>query len=344
MAIKLFTPTVSPKAARYVKEVLESGQIAEGPRVKEFEEKFAETFHKRNIVAVNSGTSALEMAYDLAGLKEGDEVITPVLTCTATNLPLVRRGVKIVWGDVHLFQLTLLPQDVERRITKDTKAIVFVHMGGNNHGLKEIRAIAKKHDIPVIEDAAQALGSPYWGVSEHTAVSLQAIKNLTTGDGGVYIGRQYAKAKRLRWFGYDRDKKHAQGDTDLFEAGYKFHMNDIAAAIGIANLEDWEKNQAKRDRIMKVYEDAGMYTGAWMAWGFTDDYDGLKAALAEEGVDMGQHHYRNDKYTIFGGRVNLTNMDYIEKKYYFVPAHVRVKVNEAKKIARICNRFQSKFV
>lgn len=343
MAVKLFTPYVSKKASRYVSDVLASGQLAEGPRVKEFEELFAQTFEKNNVVALNSGTSALELAYDLAGLKSGDEVISPILTCTATNLPLIRRGVKIVWGDVHMLQLTLLPSDVEKKITPKTKAIVFVHMGGNNFGLKEIRSIARKHDIPVIEDAAQALGSDYWGVSEHTAVSLQAIKNLTTGDGGVYLGRQYPKAKRLRWFGYDRDKKHEKGDTDLTEAGYKFHMNDVSAAIGIANLEDWNKILAHKKKINKVYQDAGMYTGAWMAWGFTDDYEGLKKELNDAGYEMGQHHYRNDKYTVFGGRVKLHNMDYIEKKYYFIPAHFGVSVKQAREIAKICNRFQSKF-
>ena len=335
MAVKLFQPYVSKKAQRYVSDVLASGQLAEGPRVKEFEELFAQTFEKNNVVALNSGTSALEIAYDLAGLKAGDEVISPVLTCTATNLPLIRRGVKIVWGDVHLLQLTLSPEDVRKKISSKTKAIVFVHMGGNNFGLKEIRKIAKEFEIPVIEDAAQALGSDYWGVSEHTAVSLQAIKNLTTGDGGVYLGRQYQKAKRLRWFGYDRDKKHEKGDTDLTEAGYKFHMNDISAAIGLANLEDWPKILAHKKKLNKIYEEAGMYTGAWMAWGFTDDYDGLKSALNAAGYEMGQHHYRNDKYTVFGGRTKLPNMDSIENQYLLLPLHMGMSVEDVEYICKV---------
>lgn len=336
--LKLFEPYVSLRAAKYVKETLASGQLAEGPRVKEFEELFAETFNKRNVVSVNSGTSALEIAYDLAGLGEGDEVISPVLTCTATNIPLLRRGVKIVWGDVHLKELTLEPADVRAKIGPSTKAIIFVHMGGNNHNLKEIRKIARQWHIPVIEDAAQALGSEYWGVSEHTAVSLQAIKNLTTGDGGIYLGKQYSKAKRLRWYGYDRDKKQARGDSQLTEAGYKFHMNDIAASIGLANLKDWDAITTHKQRINKVYEDAGFHTGAWLAWGFTDNYKKLKKTAEEEGFEIGQHHFRNDKYRVFGGKRPLTNMDYIEGKYFFMPSHMGVSIRDATHIADVCQK------
>jgi dTDP-4-amino-4,6-dideoxygalactose transaminase len=120
-------------------------------------------------------------------------------------------------------------------------------------------------------------------------------------------------------------------------------MNDISAAIGLANLEDWPKILAHKKKINKIYEDNGLYTGAWMAWGFTDDYDGLKSALNAAGYEMGQHHYRNDKYTVFGKRVKLPNMDYIEKRYFFIPSHYFVTVKQAREIAKICNLFQSKF-
>jgi dTDP-4-amino-4,6-dideoxygalactose transaminase len=333
---------VSQDALVFVSEVLYSGQLAEGPKVKEFEEMFAETFHKRNVVAVNSGTSALEMAYDLAGIREGDEVITPVLTCTATNIPLVRRKAKIIWADIHPTELTLSISDLLTKISPSTKAVVYVHMGGNNHGLRDLVKICKERDIILIEDAAQALGNDYWGHGDHTAVSLQAIKNLTTGDGGIYIGRRYAKAKRMRWYGYDRDKKQEKGDTDLTMAGYKFHMNDIAAAIGIANLQEWDTITQHKEKIGKIYRDAGLKTGAWLAWGFTDDIELAKAASEAEDFEIGQHHYRNDKYTIFGGKKKLKNMDAIENKYYFVPFHMGVSEKDAHLIADICQNFLSK--
>jgi dTDP-4-amino-4,6-dideoxygalactose transaminase len=337
--LKLFQPFVSKNAIKYLEETLYSGQIAEGPKVAEFEELFGETFNKKNVVSVNSGTSALELAYVMAGLKEGDEVITPVLTCTATNLPLVRMGVKIVWGDVNKNNLTLSVPDVLQKITEDTKAIIFVHFGGNNYGLKALRDICKEKGIILIEDAAQAVGSDYWGVGDHTAVSLQAIKTITSGDGGVYLGKQYAKAKRLRWFGYNREEKQRLGDTDLLEAGYKWHMNDISACIGIANLEEWDKIKAHKDKINAIYKEAGMFAHPWMAGGFTDRYDELVEVAKEAGFEVGQHHYRNDKYSIFGGRWKLPNMDAIEGRYFFVPSHMGVTEEDARNIVKVCKPF-----
>lgn len=340
--LKLFQPYVSKNAHKYVKEVLGSGQLAEGPRVKEFEALFADTFKKRNPVAVNSGSSALELAYDLADIQPGDEVIAPVLTCTATNLPLVRRHANIVWADVDPEELTMSVDDVAAKIHSNTKAVVFVHMAGNSAGLKEIAKLCKDKGVVLIEDAAQALGSSYWGKADHTAVSLQAIKTITSGDGGVYLGKNYKKAKRLRWFGYDRDKKQKLGDTDLTEAGYKYHMNDVAAAIGIANLEEWDKISAHKQAINAVYKDAGLKTGAWLAFGRTDDYDSLKMTALQEGFEIGQHHYRNDKYSVFGTKWLLKNMDEIEHQYFFVPSHMGVKKKDAIRIADVCQRFLKK--
>lgn len=339
MTLKLFQPFVSKNAHKYVKDVLYSGQLAEGPKVREFEDLFGETFNKRNIVSVNSGTSALELAYDLAGIGKGDEVITPVLTCTATNIPLARRGARIVWGDIHPTELTLSNVDVLKKIGPKTKAVVFVHFAGNNYGLKDLVKICKEKDVVLIEDGAQALGNDYWGHADHTAISLQAIKQLTTGDGGIYIGRQYTKAKRLRWFGYDREKKQAKGDTQLWEAGYKFHMNDISASIGIANLEEWDKLYKHKQEINQIYKDAGLFAYAWLAGGFTDKYKELVETAKEAGFEVGQHHYRNDKYLVFGGRKKLPNMDLVENKYFFVPSHYGVSKKDAQMIADVCQPF-----
>lgn len=337
--IKLFQVSMSNKAHIYVKETLNSGVIAEGPKVKEFEEKFAEKFDKKNVVSLNSGTSALEMAYHMADIQEGDEVISPVLTCTATNVPLIRRKANIVWADVHPTELTISIPDVLQKITEKTKAVIFVHMGGNNYGLSDLKKICKEYNIILIEDAAQALGSDEWGIGDHTAVSLQAIKNLTTGDGGIYIGRRFAKARQLRWFGYDRDKKQEKGDINLFEAGYKWHMNDISASIGLANLEEWDKKWKHKKKLHNFYKQVGFRHGAWLVWGFTDKYNELKEVAELNGFEIGQHHYRNDKYAVFGGKVKLPNMDLIEKKYFFIPSHFGVTLKDAERIADVCQHF-----
>lgn len=334
--VKLFKPYVSKEAIKNVNEVLRGTQLAEGPRVKEFEKKFGEKFGLKHVASVNSGTAALELAYEIAGITKGDEVITPVLTCTATNIPLIHWGAKIVFADIAK-DLNIDIEDVKRKITKKTKAIVFVHFCGNNRGLKELLKLCKEKKIILIEDAAQSVGSDFWGKADFTCVSLQAIKTLTSGDGGFLICKKkedHEKARRLRWFGYDREKKQKLGDTDLFEAGYKYHMNDISAAIGLGNLAVFDKLIAHRKKLMKIYSEAGFVTGVWMS-AVLENYETFKPKLLEYGYESGQHHYRNDKYTLFGGRKKFDMMDKIEKNYFFIPMHHDVTETDAQKIVEI---------
>lgn len=335
--IKLFQPYVSWRAGLYLLKTLYSGQLAEGKVVKQFEYEFSKKFNKKNVVALNSGTSALELAYELAGIGEGDEVITPVLTCTATNLPLVRRGAKIVFADIE-DDLNINIQDVKNKITKNTKAVVFVHFGGNNRGLKELQKICKEKDITLIEDAAQAVGSEYWGKADFTCVSLQAIKILTSGDGGFLMCKNkndYEKAKRLRWFGIDRDLKQKGIDVDVYEAGYKYHMSDITASIGLSNLRSIDKVIAHRKELIKIYNSYGLQGNMWLTRGY-GDVEQAKQVFKANGVQVGDHHYRNDKYTVFDGRVkDCPNMDKLEGNFFFVPNHYEVSLLNAHKIGQI---------
>lgn len=336
-SIALFKPYVSWLARFYVLKVLMGTQLAEGPMVKCFEHEFGKRFNKQNVVAVNSGTSALELAYELAGIGPGDEVITPVLTCTATNLPLARRGAKIVFADIE-DDLNISIKDVERKITPKTKAIVFVHFGGNSRGLGQLMVLARRHNIRVIEDAAQSIGGIGWGQGDFTCISLQAIKTLTAGDGGFLICRtetDYLKAKRLRWFGYDREKKQKEGDTDLVEAGYKYHMNDINAAIGLGNLRSLNTVLTKRRNISAWYLKymtgrhcyGGILRYPWLTVLIHKDAQYIESYLIAHGIKISPYHYRNDKYTIFGGRnfrpygTDLPNMNRLEYTYTLLPFH-----------------------
>lgn len=336
--IKLFKPYMSWRAGWYVLKTLYSGQLAEGPLVKQFEYEFGKKFSLVNVAAVASGTAALELAYELANIKEGDEVITPVLTCTATNIPLVRRNIKIIFADIDN-DLNISIEDVKKKITSRTKAIVFVHFGGNNRGLSELVTICRERGITLIEDAAQAVGTDYWGKGDYTAVSLQAIKTLTSGDGGFLVCKKaedYEKAKRLRWFGYDRDLKHKLGDIDLKEAGYKYHMNDITAAIGLGNLRSIDKVLEHQKTLAAIYEQYGLLPLGWLAAGSTQNYEQTKAIFDSKGIEIGQHHYRNDKYTLFKEFKNdCPNMDRLEGSYFFVPNHYEVSLTEAYKIGEL---------
>lgn len=341
--IKLFKPYVSWYSVWNTVKVLRSGQLAEGPRVKEFEEKFSKRFGVKNVATVNSGTAALALAYELADIGPGDEVITPILTCTASNIPLVHRGATIVFADIER-DLNISVEDVKKKITPKTKAIVFVHFGGNNRGLKELLDIAREKNILLIEDAAQAVASDFWGKADFTCVSLQAIKTLTTGDGGVLICKDDAlhqKGKRLRWFGYDREQKQKLGDTDLVEAGYKYHMNDVSAAIGLGNLKVFDKIAAHHKKLMEAYRQEGIVAYPWFAMVLTDKRSALMKHLREHGIDSGTHHYRNDQYTIFGGRQHqkFPVMDELEEKYLLLPLHMGVTVEDVKYICQLINEF-----
>lgn len=334
--MKLFKPFISQEAKDNVQRILSSDEITEGAEVKLFEKELEEKLDKK-CLAVNSATAALELAYELAGIKEGDEVITPVLTCTATNLPLIHCKAKIIFADTD-YNLNINLEDVKKKITERTKCIVFVHFGGNNQGLAELLEICHTRGIKLVEDAAQAIGSDYWGQADYTAVSLQAIKTITSGDGGLLICRSdedYKKAKRLRWFGIDRDDR----TRDITEAGYKYHMNNIAAAIGRGNLVHLDELMEHVNSLGEIYRFFGLFAYPWLAGGFTCNYAGLKKALNDKGYECDQHHYRNDKYQIFGGRQKFKVMDEIENQYFFVPLHHGVTLEDAHNIGKICQNY-----
>lgn len=318
--------------------------IGEGPEVKAFEKEFGEKFGLKNVASVNSGTVALELAYELAGIGAGDEVIVPVLTHPATGLPAVHRGASIVFADIDR-DLNVSVEDVRRKITPKTKAIIFVHFGGNNRGLKELLALAEEKHIPLIEDAAQAVGSDFWGKADFTCVSLQSIKTLTSVDGGFLICKDDAhheKAKRLRWFGYDREQKQKRGDTDLVEAGYKYHMNDVTATIGRGNLAALDPIVSHRKKLAAEYAKHGIASSIWFAHTLSPKRAELIAFMKSRGVHTGDYHYRNDKYTIFGGRQKLATMDELESQYLLLPLHHGVRLEEVRTICALLEEFKAK--
>jgi len=316
--------------------------IGEGPQVKAFEKEFGEKFNLENVSAVNSGSSALELAYELVGISDGDEVITPVLTHPSTSLPAVRRGAKIVFADIDS-DLNISVQDIKNKITTKTKAIVFVHFGGNNRGLKELLQIAKEKNLSLIEDAAQAVGTDFWGKADFTCISLQAIKTLTSGDGGFLISKDinlHEKGKRLRWFGYDRKQKYKLGDTNLTEAGYKYHMNDITASIGRGNLKSIDKIIFHRKKLMAEYEKNGVKASIWFAHTFSNKRDELIKFMKENGVHTDVYYWRNDKHDIFGGKSSkLPNMDKLDNQYLLLPLHQGMNVKDVRNICKLIKNF-----
>lgn len=338
MKCDLFRPFVPREAREAVDEVLRSRFIGQGPKVDQFEREFEKKFGVKHAVSVNSGTAALETAYDLLGLKAGDEVISTPLTCTATNIPLVRRGVKIVWADILASTLCIDPVDVHAKITPKTKAIVQVHLGG-------IKSDVGYMHIPVISDAAQALGI-FSG--DFTCCSFQAIKHITTGDGGMLViqrdkgnsERDRNNAKLLRWFGIDRDRKirnNWQAYTerkmtfDIKLPGHKRQMTDIAAVMGLAGLARYDEMLEARRRQFQIYRDRlagvsgitlvdGKVNTYWLATVLVERRDDFAKAMFEADIDTNLVQLRNDLFKLFGGkRAALPVMDEVEGKYISIP-------------------------
>ena len=362
--IVLFHPNIPTKAALYVTEVLNTRWIGQGPRVDDFEKRFEDKFTSPcKSLAVGSGTDALHLAYLLADLKEGDEVIAPVFTCTATNIPFLYMGVKIIFADVDA-NLNIDVNHVAQLITPKTKAIVCVHYGGLPCDMNELWALGKKHNIAIIEDAAHAVGAKYKGEyigsqSDFSMFSFQAIKHITTGDGGMLVVKDpnlVEKAKRLRWFGIDRSSKQKGiWENDITEVGYKYQMTDIAASIGLAAMEEFDEHLAHRQKLYRLYCDllkdvkgirviGSEYTdrehAAWLLTAEVDYREALIKHLRKNGIESGQVHYRNDKYTVFGGRTTgqFPKMDAIEERYLVLPLHAKVTEKDVAYIAYILKK------
>lgn len=359
--IVLFHPHVPESAINLVEQTLRTRWIGQGPKVDQFEREFSARFGAgRTAIAVGSGTDAMHLSYILAGIEAGDEVITPVFTCAATNIPLLYQKAAIRFADVQPDTLNIDPSHVKQLITDRTKAIVCVHYGGLPCDLDELSAIAAERGIPIIEDAAHALGGAYKGkpvgsISEFSMFSFQAIKQLTTGDGGMLVLKDSSlaeKARRVRWFGIDRvAKQMGNWDNDITEIGYKYQMNDIAAAMGLSSLAEFDIVLALRQKLFKRYSDnlqgtPGLqiigdgYTdrehAAWIFTVIAENRLDLQTKLRSHHIESNQVHYRNDRYTVFGGRrENLPNMDRIEEKYLVLPLHPKISIEQVDKICDV---------
>lgn len=360
--IVLFHPYIGKNAEKYLFNTLNSRWIGQGPKVNEFENKFSARFAPGfRALAVGSGTDALHLAYILSGLQPGDEVIVPVFTCTATNIPFLYMGVKIVFADVEPDTLNIDVDHVKRLITPKTKAIVCVHYGGLPCNMDALQALANEFDLKIIEDAAHAVGAIYKGknvgeMSDFTMFSFQAIKHITTGDGGMLIikDRELDRlAERLRWFGIDRSaKQKGIWENDITEVGYKYQMTDIAASIGLAALEDFDEIFSIRRKLFLYYchllkdaahvkiigsDETDSVHAAWMMTIIIENRSELQKYLRENKVESAQVHYRNDRYSIFGGRQPglYPNMDAVEDKYLVLPLHTKMNLHDVDYICEL---------
>jgi dTDP-4-amino-4,6-dideoxygalactose transaminase len=311
-------------------DTLASGYIGQGPQVEKFEQALEEKFLlPRRPVTTNSCTSALDLALELIGVGPGDAVITTPQTCTATNTPIVKRHAIPVWADINQRGL-VTAESVNRAwmAAKDeglnVKAVMVVDWAGARPDIPRIRRVLPDN-MPIIEDAAHRLPGP--SEADYTAWSFQAIKYLTTGDGGALQvpAAQQKRAKLLRWYGLDRETKaDFRCEQNIAEVGFKYHMNDIAASIGLANLPLALANLVKQRAnahylASRLGQEFDRHSHYWFYPWLTRNRDAFVARLAAEGIEASQVHARNDKHTGFQYPRRLPGVDLFDSHQIAIP-------------------------
>ncbi len=269
--IPVFRPSITDAEVEAVTRVLRSGWLGLGPETARFEKLLCETIGCEDVVVLNSGTTALHLALVVAGVAPGDEVLVPTITFVSTAHAAEYVGATPIFVDVDVKTLCIDLEDAERKITSKTKAIMPVHYGGHPCPMDEIAALARKHNLIVIEDAAHAMGARYrkrivGNISPFTAFSFHAVKNLTCGEGGAIAVQDAGPAKKLRelrWLGISKDTYVRTDENQVYawhydvnELGWKAHGSDLGSALGIVQLQRLPENNAARRRLAERYSEA----------------------------------------------------------------------------------------
>lgn len=368
--IPLMKVHLPPNVGDIVNKVVETGFVTEGEFSDKFEELFGKYIGNPNTRLVNSCTSALALAAHMCDLKPGDEVITTAMTCMATNEPFYNAGAKLVFADIESNTGNIDVHDIERKITNKTKAIVMVHWAGQPCDIDSINDLAKSYNIKTIEDAAHAVRSTYKGKligshSDYVCFSFQAVKHLTTIDGGAIACKTFEdaeRARKLRWFGLDRNFKAPAGqppasrwEQDITEAGFKYHMNNVNAAIGIeqmkyidklidahiANGEYYDKNINNPNvRIpRRIIDRKSSY---WIYSVFVDNKLKFKNYLAKNGIASDVAHVRNDEYSCFKQfQTPQPGLDKFSSEMINIPVGWWLSTEDRNHIVNIINKYEN---
>lgn len=366
--IPLWSSFVPKDAIDEVRQVFESGWLNTGEKEKSFRETFKEKFGVPYCVATNNGTASLKIGLAAIGICPGDEVISTPYTFIATNTSILEMRAKPVFADIDYDTLNMDPNTIEELITDKTKAIICVHYGGNPCDMDKIRKIGKEHDIPIIEDAAHALGSKYKGhyigsEGDIAAFSLQAIKVITCGDGGLVTTtkeKYYNELKKYVWYGIDRDSRDPESIDPLPERidvlGFKANLNDVAAAIGLAGLRHIDEALARRREIGKIYREEfevceklkSMHYDAANLPNFqlfpihVKERDKFAAHMKAQNIKVGLNNRRNDRYSIFGGLRNLPMAGKADNDTIIIPIHMNLTDEDVQRVVRAVKEFDRK--
>ena len=263
--IPVFKPFYDDRELEALKPVFQSGWIGLGPKTKEFEEKFAKYIGVKYAIGVNSATAALHLAIDCFDIKDKEIITTPITFVSSNHIILYKGGIP-VFCDVESDTMNIDPEKIESLINKNTAGIIIVHYGGRSCEMDKIGEICRQNNLFLIEDCAHAAGGKYknkmlGSIGDLGCFSFHAVKNIATADGGMVTTNNkefYERIIKMRWLGitkdtFSRDLGHYSWYYDVIDFGFKYHMNDITAAIGIVQLEKLEDMNNRRREIVEIY-------------------------------------------------------------------------------------------
>jgi perosamine synthetase len=370
--IQVFKPHYNHEEIEAVAETISSGWVGLGPKTAEFEEAFAEFCHVKYCVGLNSCTAALDMALKLLGVNHGDEVIVPTVTFVSTAHCVAYNLATPIFVDVDEQTLNIDIDDVARKISPRTKAIIPVHYGGRPVDMDRLREAAG--DIPIVEDCAHACGARYKGTPAGSigtvgCFSFHAVKNLAMGEGGAIVlndEEMAQRAKKLRWLGidkgtWDRSKldRSYWWEYNVDEIGLKSHLNDISAAIGIVQLKKLERANMRRRQIVDMYrdglkdtsqvqmppEDNDDFLSAWHLCEIkADQRDKLSVFLREEGINTGVHYKPIHLYRCYGNRPTLPVAEKIFPLLLTLPLYPDLSDNDVHRIVETIRKFYNNYL
>ena len=325
--IPVFKPSYGEEEYEALREPLRSGWVGLGPKTVEFETEFAKYIGVKYSIGTNSATAALHLALNVMNV-EGGEVITTPMTFISTNHTILYNNAIPVFCDIEPDTLNIDADKIESLITDKTKAIMLVHYGGYACDMEKILAIAKKHKLKVIEDAAHGCGGSWQGkklgsIGDIGCFSFHAVKNLACGEGGMITTNDpevQKKLRRLRWMGITKDTFTRSDESkyswyyDVVETGYKYHMHDISAVIGLVQLSKLDRLNQKRQEIVNQYNQAFSKLD-WIEIPIRKDYmtqpayhnyvikcdcrDDLNAYLKDKGISTSVHYIPNNHYEMY---------------------------------------------
>lgn len=374
--LPVFRPAMGQEEIDAVAEVIRSGWIGLGPKTEEFEKRFSEFVETKYAIALNSATAALHLSLLALGIGENDEVLVPSLTFVSTAHAALYVGARPIFVDIEEDTLCMDPKDLERKITKRSKVVIPVHYGGHPADMDAIRRIAKKHNLFVVEDASHACGAEYknekiGGLSDLTCFSFHAVKNLATPDGGMVTTNDYRLAEligKLRWVGINKNTWEREEQVlkkgyrqygwyyDITELGYKYHMNDVAAAIALVQLKHLVQLNKKRNVLAQRY-DKFLQKLSWLETPIVKDWaksarhnyviqtsyrDKLNLFLKEKKISSGVHYlpvHQQTYYQKLGYKSHVPVTDRIWKTLLTLPLYPTLSFKDQDRVILALREF-----